>query len=62
MDLIFKIAVIGILISILNALLEQCGRKEMALMSTIMGLVVVLLMVAKEIAGLLEVVKDLFRI
>lgn len=60
MDLVFKIAAIGMLIAILNVLLEQAGRKEMALMSTIIGLVVVLMMVAKEVAALFNSVKGLF--
>jgi len=60
-DLIFKIAAIGILVAILNALLEQTGRKEVALMTTIIGLVVVLLMVAKEIVNLFDTIKTLFQ-
>lgn len=60
-DLIFKIAAIGILVAILNALLEQTGRKEVALMTTIVGLVVVLLMVAKEIVNLFDTIKTLFQ-
>lgn len=60
MDLVFKIAAIGMLIAILNVLLEQAGRKEMALMSTIIGLVVVLMMVAKEVAALFNSVKGIF--
>ena len=60
MDLIFKIAAIGMLVAILNVLLEQSGRKEMALMTAIIGLVVVLLMVAKEVSSLFNVIKSLF--
>lgn len=61
MDLIFKIAAVGILISILNILLEQTGRKEIALMTTIVGLIIVLSMVATEISGLFDTIKRLFR-
>lgn len=60
-DLIFKIAAIGILVAILSSLLEQTGRKEVALMTTIIGLVVVLLMVAKEIVNLFDTIKTLFQ-
>lgn len=60
-DLIFKIATIGILVAILNALLEQSGRKEVAMMTTIVGLVVVLAMVSKEIYNLFETIKTMFN-
>lgn len=59
-DLIFRIAAIGILVSVLNILLSKSGRDEQALMITLAGLVVVLLMVATEIAGLFDTVKSLF--
>lgn len=59
-DLIFKIAAIGILVSILNIVLSKSGREEMAMMTTLAGVVVVLLMVAKEIVNLFNTVKTLF--
>ena len=59
-DLIFKIAAIGIIISILNQVLSRSGREEQATMTTLAGLVVVLMMLAKEIAALFELVKRLF--
>jgi len=59
-DLIFKIAAIGILVSILNIVLTKSGREEMAMMTTLAGVVVVLLMVAKEIVNLFNTVKSLF--
>lgn len=59
-DLIFKIAAIGILVSILNIVLTKSGREEMAMMTTLAGVVVVLLMVAKEIVNLFDTVKALF--
>ena len=58
---IFKIATIGILVSILNILLNKSGREEQAMMTTIVGLVVVLIMVVKEIAKLFNVVKTIFQ-
>lgn len=58
---IFKIATIGILVSILNILLNKSGREEQAMMTTIVGLVVVLVMVVKEIAKLFNVVKTVFQ-
>ena len=60
-DLIFKIAAIGILVAILNTILDQSGRKEMAMATTIIGLVIVLLMVAKEIVRLFDTVKTMFN-
>ena len=60
-DLIFKIAAIGIIVSILNQVLSRSGRDEQATMTTLAGLVVVLMMVAQKIADLFDLVKTLFR-
>lgn len=60
-DLIFKIAAIGIIVSILNQVLSRSGREEQATMTTLAGLVVVLMMVVQEIADLFEMVKTLFN-
>lgn len=60
-DLIFKIAAIGIITSILNQVLTRSGRDEQATMTTLAALVVVLMMVAREISELFNLVKDLFR-
>ena len=60
-ELVFKIAAIGIIVSILNQVLSQTGRGEQATMTTLAGLVVVLMMVVREIADLFELVKGLFR-
>lgn len=59
-DLIFKIAAIGILVSVLNQVLTRSGRDEQATMTTLAGLVVVLMMVVQEIANLFDLVKTLF--
>ncbi|MBQ5711928.1 MAG: stage III sporulation protein AC [Oscillospiraceae bacterium] len=59
-DLIFKIAAVGIIISILDQVLSRSGREEQATMTTLAGLVVVLMMVAQKIAELFEMVKGLF--
>lgn len=59
-DLIFKIAAIGMIVSILNQVLSRSGRDEQATMTTLAGLVVVLMMLSREIAELFELVKDLF--
>ena len=58
-DLIFKIAAIGILVSVLNQVLSRSGRDEQATMTTLAGLVVVLMMVVQQISGLFDLVKDL---
>ncbi len=59
-DLIFKIAAIGLLVAVINLLLSRSGRDEQALMTTIAGLVVVLVMLVREIAGLFELIRQLF--
>ena len=60
-DLIFRIAAIGILVAVLNSLLTKSGRDEQAMMTTLAGPVVVLLMVVKEIARLFDTIKTLFN-
>ena len=60
-DLIFKIAAIGIIVSILNQVLARSGRDEQATMTTLAGLVVVLMMLAQNIAELFDLVKTLFE-
>ena len=60
-DLIFKIAAIGILVAVLNQLLVRSGREEQAMMTTLAGLVVVLMMMVQEISDLFELIKTLFQ-
>ena len=60
-DLIFKIAAVGIIVSILNQVLVRSGREEQATMTSLAGLVVVLMIVGQRIAELLDLVKTLFR-
>ena len=60
-DLIFKIAAVGIIVAILNQVLSRSGRDEQATMTTLAGLVVVLMMVAQKIAELFDLVKSLFH-
>ena len=59
-DIVFKIAAIGILVAVLNQLLIRSGRDDMATMTTIAGLVIVLLMVVDMVSGLFESVKSIF--
>lgn len=59
-ELIFKIAAVGIIVSILNQVLSRSGREEQATMTTLTGLVVVLMMVVQKISELFELVKGLF--
>ena len=59
-DLIFKIAAIGILVAVLNQVLSRAGRDEQAMMTTLAGLVVVLMMVVQEISDLFDLVQTLF--
>ena len=58
-DLIFKIAAIGILVAVLNQLLVRSGREEQAMMTTLAGLVVVLMMMVQEISDLFDLIKTL---
>lgn len=60
-DLIFKIAAIGIIVSILNQVLSRSGRDEQATMTTLAGLIVVLMMLTQKIAELFNLVKTLFQ-
>ncbi len=59
-DLVFKIAAVGILVSVLNQVLARSGREEQATMTTLAGLIVVLMMVIQEIDNLFETVKSVF--
>ena len=59
-DLIFRIAAIGIIVAILHQLLTRAGREEQAMLTTLAGLVVVLMMVLSQISVLFQTVKDLF--
>lgn len=59
-DLIFRIAAIGILVAVLNLLLSRAGRDEQALLTTIAGLVVVLVLVVQKISDLFGLIKSLF--
>ena len=59
-DLIFKIAAIGILVAVLNQLLVRSGREEQAMMTTLAGLVVVLMMMVQEISDLFDLIKTIF--
>jgi stage III sporulation protein AC len=59
-DLIFKLAAIGVVVTVLNILLSRSGREEQALMVTIAGLVLALVMVVKEISELFALIRRLF--
>lgn len=59
-DLIFKIAAIGIIVSVLNQLLVRSGREEQAMMTTLAGLIVVLMMIIRQIDQLFKTIKSVF--
>ncbi|MBR0396984.1 MAG: stage III sporulation protein AC [Eubacterium sp.] len=59
-DLIFRIAAVGILVAVLNLLLARAGRDEQALMTTIAGLIVVLILIIEKISDLFSLIKTLF--
>ena len=59
-QLIFKIAAVGIIVAVLNQLLIRSGREEQAMMTTLAGLIVVLMMIIQQIDALFEAVKSIF--
>ena len=59
-DMIFKIAAIGIIVAILNQLLVRSGREEQALLTTIAGLIVALMMIISQISNLFTTIKSVF--
>ena len=61
-DLIFKIAAVGILVAMLNLVLARSGREEQAMMTTLAGLVVVLMMLVRQISDLFDLIKSLFSL
>ena len=61
-DLIFKIAAIGIVVSVIYRLLVQSGRDEQALMVTIAGLIVVMIIIVEQIHELFGTIKNLFEL
>lgn len=61
-DLIFKIAAIGIIVAVLNQLLVRSGREDQAMMTTLAGLVVVLYMMVDVIANLFDTIKNVFSL
>lgn len=60
--MIFKIAAIGIIVAVLNQLLIRSGREEQALMTTLAGLIVVLMMIINEIDVLFQTIKSVFNL
>ena len=61
-DLIFKIAAVGILVAVLNLVLARSGRDEQAMMTTLAGLVVVMMMLVRQISDLFDLIKSLFSL
>ena len=59
-DLIFRIAAIGIIVAVLNQLLVRSGREEQAMMTTLAGLIVVLMMIIQQIDVLFQSIKSIF--
>ena len=59
-DLIFKIAAVGIIVAVLNQILVRSGREDQAMMTTLAGLIVVLMMIVYEIQDLFNVIKSVF--
>ena len=61
-EVIFKIAAIGILTAVVGQILQHQGKSEIATLSTLAGLVIVLVMVLNMVGGLFETIKDLFNL
>ena len=61
-DLLFKIAGIGIIVAVLHQILSKAGREDQAMMTTLAGIVIVLTIVIKEISGLFATVRSVFNL
>ena len=61
-ELLFKIAAVGILVAVLYQVLVRAGREDQAMMTTLAGLVIVLTMVIKQISGLFDAVRTMFNL
>lgn len=61
-DLVFKIAAIGIIASVLHNLLNQAGKSELGIMTSLAGLMVALIMIVQKVSQLFETVKSLFEL
>ena len=59
-DLIFKVAAVGILVAVLNQLLVRSGREEQAMMTTLAGLIVVMMMLIEQISRMFSLIKSTF--
>ena len=59
-DLVFKIAATGIIVAVLNQLLIRSGREEQAMMTTLAGLIVVMMILVREISGMFQLIKQTF--
>ena len=59
-DLLFKIAAIGIIVAVLNQVLSRAGRDDQAMMTALVGLIIVLTMVVQQVSSLFTTVKSLF--
>ena len=59
-DLIFKIAAVGMIVAVLNQVLVRSGREEQAMMTTLSGLIVVLMIIVREISSLFDLIKSTF--
>ncbi|MBE5759521.1 MAG: stage III sporulation protein AC [Clostridiales bacterium] len=61
-NVVFKIAAIGVLLAVINALLSRAGRDDIASLTTLAGLVVVLFMVIDLVAGLFQKLREIFTL
>ncbi len=61
-DIIFKVAAIGIIVAVLNQVLIRSGREEQAMLTTLSGLIVVLMIVIYEISNLFSTIKTVFNL
>ena len=61
-DLLFKIAGVGILVAVLNQVLSKAGREDQAMMTTLAGVIIVLMMVISKISELFNTVRDTFNL
>ena len=61
-NFIFKIAAIGIIVAVLNTILVRSGRDDQAMLTTLAGVIVVLMMLVPQISELFKTVRELFNL
>lgn len=59
-EIIFKIAAVGLIVALLNQILSRSGREEYTMITTLAGLIIVLMMIIPYISSLFSYVRSVF--